>query len=408
MDFDLSTELRGVQERVRFFIETEVIPLEQHETEDEGLPADLLASLRDKARQRGVWGPQLPADYGGMSLNTVGLCVVFEEAGRSTLGPLALHCAAPDEGNMHLLLRVATAEQHRRYLDPLARGQVRSCFAMTEPAPGAGSDPTMLRTRAERQGNGWAINGKKWFTSGARGAAFAIVAAVTDPSVPVRHGTTLFLVEAGTPGFEVGRAIPVMGTGGPGGHCEVTFTDCLVPDGQVLGQVGEGFALMQARLGPARLTHCMRWLGATGRALDIATCYALEREAFGKRLSEHQSVQWMLADSVIDLKTSRLLVLEAAWQLDQGQQARQETSICKVFVAEAVGRVIDRCIQVCGALGYSRDLILERLYRDVRAFRIYDGPSEVHRMVVARQHLKIAQEKTTQARRASEGNGIPR
>jgi acyl-CoA dehydrogenase len=389
MDFELSTERRGLRDRVRSFLDAEVIPLEKQET-DEGLPEDLLVPLRARARQAGVWGPQLPADYGGLGLDNVGLCLVFEEAGRSPLGPLALHCAAPDEGNMHLLHRAGTAEQQRRYLDPLARGQVRSCFAMTEPAPGAGSDPTMLRTRAERQSDGWVLNGQKWFISGARGAAFAIVAAVTDPSVPARQGTTLFLVDTGAPGFQVGRAIPTMGSGGPGGHCEVAFTNCRVGAGQVLGQVGEGFALMQARLGPARLTHCMRWLGAAGRALDVATRYALGREAFGKRLAEHQAVQWMLADSVIDLRASRLLVLEAAWQLDQGRQARQETSVCKVFVAEAVGRAIDRCVQVCGALGYSRDLVLERLYRDARAFRIYDGPSEVHRMVIARQWLKDA------------------
>jgi acyl-CoA dehydrogenase len=187
------------------------------------------------------------------------------------------------------------------------------------------------------------------------------------------------------------RAIPTLGGGGPGGHCEVELSDCRVTDGQVLGRVGEGFALMQARLGPARLTHCMRWLGAANRAMEIATGYVRQREAFGKRLSEQEAVQWMLADSVIDLRASRLLVLEAAWKLDRGGQARQETSACKVFVAEAVGRVIDRCVQMCGALGYSRDLPLERFYRDVRAFRIYDGPSEVHRMVIARDWLKSAQ-----------------
>jgi acyl-CoA dehydrogenase len=315
--------------------------------------------------------------------------VVFEEAGRSPLGPLALHCAAPDEGNMHLLHRAATPEQKQRYLEPLMRGEVRSCFAMTEPAPGAGSDPTMLRTKAQRHGDGWVLDGHKWFTSGARGAAFAIVAAVTDATVNPRKGTTLFLVDAGTPGFQVGRAIPTMGGGGPGGHCEVLLSACRVPDSQVLGRVGEGFALMQARLGPARLTHCMRWLGAAHRAMDVAKTYVSRREAFGKHLNEHQAVQWMLADSVIDLHASRLLVLEAAWKLDRGDQARQETSMCKVFVAEAVSRVIDRCIQVCGALGYSRDLPLERFYRDVRAFRIYDGPSEVHRMVVARHWLQV-------------------
>jgi acyl-CoA dehydrogenase len=234
------------------------------------------------------------------------------------------------------------------------------------------------------------LNGRKWFTTGARGAAFAVVAAVTDPDAPPRRGATLFLVDADTPGFAVVRAIPTMGSGGPGGHCEVTLTDCAVPDAQVLGGVGEGFALMQARLGPARLTHCMRWLGAANRALDTATRYALERRAFGKALCEHQAVQWMLADSALDIHASRLLTLEAAWRLEQGDEARRETSMCKVFVAEAVGRVIDRCVQVCGALGISGDCVLERLYRDVRAFRIYDGPSEVHRMVIARHVLKAA------------------
>jgi acyl-CoA dehydrogenase len=354
------------------------------------LPADLLGGVRRRAREAGVFAPQLPAVYGGLGLDTVGLCVLFEEAGYSPLGPLALHCAAPDEGNMHLLLRAATPEQRRRYLEPLARGEVRSSFALTEPPPGAGSDPTMIQTRATRQDDRWVIDGHKWFTSGARGAAFAIVAALTDPSVSARHGVTLFLVDAGTPGFEVVRSIPTLGGGGPGGHCEVTLRGCAVSDSQVLGRPGEGFKLMQVRLGPARLTHCMRWLGAAGRAVDVATRYALRRHAFGKALAEHQAVQWMLADSAIELHAARLMVLQAAWKLDRGDEARQETSICKVFVAEAVGRVIDRCIQVCGARGVSRDLLLERLYRDARAFRIYDGPSEVHRMVIARQLLREA------------------
>jgi acyl-CoA dehydrogenase len=388
MDFELSPTVREVRDRVRAFIDREVIPLEKHENENEGLPTHLLDPLRTRAREARVWAPQLPKEHGGLGLDTAGLCVVFEEAGRSPLGPLALHCAAPDEGNMHLLHRAATPEQKQRYLEPLMRGEVRSCFAMTEPAPGAGSDPTMLRTRAVRHADGWVLDGQKWFTSGAQGAAFAIVAAVSDPSVDARKGTTLFLVDAGTPGFTVGRAIPTMGGGGPGGHCEVSLTGCQVSDSRVLGRVGDGFGLMQARLGPARLTHCMRWLGAANRAMDIATAYVREREAFGKRLSDQEAVQWMLADSVVDLHASRLLVMEAAWKLDRGEQARQETSMCKVFVAEAVGRVIDRCVQMCGALGYSRDLPLERFYRDVRAFRIYDGPSEVHRMVIARNWLK--------------------
>jgi acyl-CoA dehydrogenase len=388
MDFDLSPELTALRERVRDFVRRAVVPLEPYEDEDEGLPREVLAAVREKARAAGVWAPQLLSEYGGLALNTAGLCIVFEEAGWSPLGPLALHCAAPDEGNMHLLLRAATPAQKARYLDPLARGQCRSCFAMTEPAPGAGSDPTMLCTRAERRGDRWVIDGRKWFTSGAKGAAFAIVAAVTDPAVPPRQGATLFLVDAGTPGFDVLRAVPVMGTGGPGGHCEIQFTGCEVGDEQILGRVGEGFKLMQARLGPARLTHCMRWLGAANRSVEIARGYVLNRQAFGKALAEHQGVQWMFADSALDLHAARLMTLHAAWLLDQGGEARQETSMCKVFVAEAVNRVIDRCVQVCGALGYSGDLLLERFYRDARAFRIYDGPSEVHRMVIARQVLK--------------------
>jgi acyl-CoA dehydrogenase len=388
MDFAVPSELADLCRRVRAFVDQEVVPLEGQENEVEGLPGTILKAVREKARQAGIWAPQLPRELGGLGLETVALCQVFEAAGRSLLGPLALHCAAPDEGNMHLLLRWATAEQRRKYLEPLARGEIRSCFAMTEPAPGAGADPTLMRTRAVRRGERWVINGHKWFTSGAGGAAFAIVAAVTDPAVPAKQGVTLFLVDAGTPGYEIVRSIPTMGSGGPGGHCEVRLTDCAVAEGQVLGSLGEGFRLMQLRLGPARLTHCMRWLGAAGRSLEIARVYARQRQAFGKMLSEHEAVQWMFADSAIDMHASRLMVLEAAWKLEQGDEARQETSMCKVFVAEAVGRVIDRAIQVCGALGISRDLVLERFYRDVRAFRIYDGPSEVHRMVIARQVLK--------------------
>jgi acyl-CoA dehydrogenase len=388
MNFALSPELDDLRQRVRRFIADEVIPVEPLEHEEHGLPADQLAELRRKARAARLWAPQLPTEYGGLGLHTLGMCVVFEEAGHSTIGPLALHCAAPDEGNMHLLLKAATPPQRSKYLQPLARGEVRSCFAMTEPAPGAGSDPTMLRTRAERRGDRWILNGHKWFTTGALGAAFAVVAAVTDANVPAKQGVSLFLVDAGTPGYEVVRAIPTMTSAGPGGHCEVKLVDCAVGDDQVLGGLGNGFKLMQVRLGPARLTHCMRWLGAAVRGVEIARQYALQRQAFGKHLSEHQAVQWMLADSAIELHASRLMVLEAAWKLDQGQEARQETSMCKVFVAEAVHRILDRCIQVCGALGISRDLVLERFYRDARAFRIYDGASEVHRMVIARHLFK--------------------
>jgi acyl-CoA dehydrogenase len=388
MDFSLSPELAALSRRVREFIDGVVIPHEREETEEDGLPVPLLAELRRQAKAAELFGPQLPKEHGGLGLGTLAMCAVFEEAGRSPIGPLVLHCAAPDEGNMHLLHRAGTPAQRATYLEPLARGTTRSCFAMTEPPPGAGSDPTMMRTLAVRHGDRWLLNGRKWFASGAAGAAFAIVAAVTDPDGPAKQGVTLFLVDAGTPGFEMVRAIPTMTSGGPGGHCELLFRDCLVSKEQVLGGVGAGFKLMQVRLGPARLTHCMRWLGAAGRAQEIAIGYAKQRQAFGKHLAEHQAVQWMLADSALDLHASRLMVYQAAWKLEQGDEARVETSMCKVFVAEAVGRVIDRALQVCGAMGISGDLVLGRFYRDVRAFRIYDGPSEVHRMVIARRLLK--------------------
>lgn len=387
MDFAWPAPLLALRDRMRAFVAEQVVPLEAQET-DAGLPSDVLEALRLRARAAGLWLPQLPADYGGLGLDSLGLCLVFEEAGRSLLGPLALNCSAPDEGNMHLLHRFGSEEQKQRYLRPLAEGRVRSTFAMTEPAPGAGSDPTMLRTRARREGSRWVLDGHKWFASGASGAAFAIVAAVSDPEAPAREGVTLFLVDADTPGFRVVREIPVMGSAVPGGHCELLLEGCAVPETCVLGAPGRGFSLMQARLAPARLSHCMRWLGVAQRSLEIAAARAREREAFGARLAEHQAVQWMLADSATDIHASRLMVLHAAWRLEQGDQARVETSMCKAFVAEAVGRVVDRAIQVCGALGVSRELPLERFYREVRAFRIYDGPSEVHRAVVARSVLK--------------------
>jgi acyl-CoA dehydrogenase len=380
MDFDLSPELIELRDRVAAFIRDEVIP-------EENGAADI-KSLREKARKAGIYGPQLPREYGGLGLGTVAMCVLFEQAGRSLLGPLALHCAAPDEGNMHLLALYATPEQRERYLRPLVEGKIRSCFAMSEPAPGAGSDPTMMQTRAVRVEGGWEISGRKWFATGADGSAFAITMAVTDPSVPARRGVTMFLVPTDTPGFRLIRSVPTMGGHGPGGHGEVEYERVRVPDSAVLGKVGEGFKMAQVRLTPARLTHCMRWLGVAQRSLEIAIDRAKERQAFGKKLAEHQSIQWMVADSEIELHASRLMVMQAAWKQERGDDIRHESSICKVFVAEAVNRVIDRAIQICGALGVSTDTPLEHFYREARAFRIYDGPSEVHRMVIARNLLR--------------------
>jgi acyl-CoA dehydrogenase len=381
MNFDLEPELLELRDRVAAFIRQEVIP-----AESEAFTPELVAGLRAKARHANVFGPQLPREYGGLGLGTVGMCVVFEQAGRSFLGPLALHCSAPDEGNMHLLAHHANDEQRERYLRPLIEGTIRSCFAMTEPAPGAGSDPTMMLTRATRAGGGWRITGRKWFATGADGAAFAVVIAVTDPDADRHHRATMFLVPADTPGYRFIRNVPVMGGHGFGGHGEIELEDAFVPDAAIVGRRGEGFRLAMVRLGPARLTHCMRWIGVAQRAIEIAIGYAKERAAFGKKLTEHQSIQWMIADSEIDLHASRLMVLEAGWE--RGSEIRHESSICKVFVAEAVNRVIDRAVQMCGALGVSGDTPLEHFYREARAFRIYDGPSEVHRMVIAREILR--------------------
>jgi len=387
MNFELDTNLIELRDRVAAFVRDEVIPAEGHELSDA-----LVASLRAKAREVGIYGPQLPPEWGGLGLGTVAMCVLFEQAGQSFLGPLAMHCSAPDEGNMHLLSLFASDEQRERWLRPLVEGKIRSTFAMTEPAPGAGSDPTMMLTRATRvapeEGGGWQIDGLKWFATGAGGASFAIVMAVTDPAAPKHARVSMFLVPTDTPGYRFVRSVPTMGGHGLGGHCEIAFDAMRVPDSAVLGKLGDGFRMAQVRLGPARLTHCMRWIGLAQRSLDIAVARAKERDAFGRKLAEHQSIQWMIADSEIDLHASRLMVMEAAWKHEQGSEIRHESSICKVFVAEAVNRVIDRAVQVCGGLGISTDLPLEHFYREVRAFRIYDGPSEVHRMVIARNVLR--------------------
>ncbi len=386
MNFDLDPQLVDLRDRVAAFVRDEVIPAEP--PPGQSVTREVVASLRDKARRAGIYGPQLPPEYGGLGLGTVAMCVLFEQAGRSFLGAYALHCAAPDEGNMHLLSHFATAEQREQWLRPLVEGKIHSCFAMTEPAPGVGADATMLRTRATRVDGGWELNGRKWFATGADGAAFAIAMAVTDPDAERHKRASMFLVPTDTPGYRFIRNVSTMGGPGLGGHGELEFVNARVPDSAVLGEIGEGFRMAQIRLVPARLTHCMRWLGVAQRCLEIGASRAKERDAFGKKLAQHQSIQWMIADSEIELHASRLMIMQAAWKLEQGADIRHESSICKVFVAEAVNRVIDRAIQICGALGFSSDLPLEHFYREARAFRIYDGPSEVHRMVIARNVLR--------------------
>lgn len=374
--------------RVRAFVDEAVIPAEAELDSQGELPPGRLAELRSSAKEWGIFGPQLPGAHGGLGLNLLEMAPIFEAAGRSLLGPLVLNCAAPDEGNMHLLHLLGTPAQQERYLAPLAAGAINSAFCMTEPAPGAGSDPTMLQSRAERRGDEWLIRGHKWWSTGAETASVFLVMAHSNPDVAPRDGATIFLVDADNPGVEVRRRIGGLNHA-LGGHCEVFFHDCVVSHDAILGQEGRGYAHAQERLGPARLTHCMRWLGAAQRALETGMAYILQRDAFGDRLATRQAMQWMVADSEIELHASRLIVRHAAWLIVQGERARQESSMAKVFVAEAVNRIIDRAIQMCGGAGVSDLTPLAAFYREARAFRIYDGASEVHRWVIARQSLKM-------------------
>ena len=382
IDFELGDGLVALQQRVRDFVDGEVIPREPEVTRDPAALEGVRRELQARARAAGLFLPTGAEALGGLGLDWREISVVLEEAGRSLLGPQALNASAPDEGNIHMLDQITSPAQRRRYLEPLARGEVRSSFAMTEPMPGAGSDPKLLRTTAARRGDGWVIDGEKWFITGFAGAAFTIVLARAP------EGPTMFLVDAGARGLEQLRMIPTLDHQTPGGHCQLRFVQCEVPGEAVLGEPGRGFDYAQLRLVPARLTHCMRWLGVAVRSLEIASRYANERTSFGRTLAEHQSVQNFVADSQIEIHAARLMIWHAAWLLDRKEDARDESSMAKVFVAETVNRVIDRAVQVCGALGISDDTQLSTFYKEARPFRIYDGPSEVHRGAIARRALR--------------------
>ena len=389
MDFSIPKHVQDLTHRVRQFVDNEVAPVEAQLLQSgEDLTFDALQELRSKARGEKLFAPTMPKDWGGLGLTIQEIVPVFEAAGRSLLGPLAIHCAAPDEGNMHLLHTWADDDQTERYLVPLAKGETFSGFSMTEPPPGAGSDPRMIQAMAHKDGDEWVINGHKWFTTNGEIADFFIIMAVTDPDVHPYKGCTLFLAPSDTEGINIVRDIAVMGPKDFGGHVEIQYENVRVPESAILGGEGNGFMLAQSRLGPARLTHCMRWTGIAQRALELATQYASKREAFGGALTTHQSVQWMLADSEMELEMGRLLIHQAAYLLANGDQARTETSMTKVQVSEIVSRVLDRCVQICGGTGISRDLPISTWYEKARAFRIYDGASEVHRMVVARNVIK--------------------
>jgi acyl-CoA dehydrogenase len=383
IDFELEPQLLELRERVRDFIREVALPAEPRDVTTHGTEDSLRTELQDEAKRWGVFGPQLSEELGGLGLDHRGSAVILEESGYSLLGAQALNCAAPDEGNMHMLDLIATPEQRQRYLVPLAAGRIRSCFSMTEPAPGAGSDPSMLLTTARRTGSGWSISGRKWFITGAEGAAFTICMAIAEDA-----GATMFLVDADNPGYRIERVIDATDRAFPGGHAEVAFEDCEVGESAVLGAVGEGFRYAQVRLAPARLTHCMRWLGTARRAYDIALDYVSGREAFGQPLGELGMVQEKLARSLIDLEAARLMIWRCAWALDRGEPGKHESSMAKVHVAEAVGRVVDNAVQVCGATGISGDAPLARMMNELRPFRIYDGPTETHLWSIARRTLR--------------------
>ena len=393
MDFSLPGDLAELKERTERLVRERIIPYENDPRQTPHGPSpELRRELVALGREAGLRSPHVGREWGGLGLDHQAKSVVFEAAGYSPLGPVALNCFAPDEANMHLLEQVAETAQKERWLRPLAAGETRSCFMMTEPAPGAGSDPSMLKTTARRADNGnrgdFIIDGEKWLITGAVGAEFAIIMAKTDPDDGGPAGATMFLSPMDARGIKVERVLDTLDQYMSGGHAVIRLEGLRVPESAVLGRVGEGFRYAQVRLAPARLTHCMRWLGAARRAHDIAADYARRRTAFGKPLGEHEGVGFMLADNEMDLHTSRLTVWHAAWVLDQGARGTHESSIAKVICSEAIWRVVDRSMQILGGLGITDDTMVARLWREVRPFRIYDGPSEVHRWSIAHRILR--------------------
>ena len=384
MDFALPPETETLRRRIADFVAAEIMPLEADPAsydEHENIAMPVLERLRSKVKAAGLWAPQMPRELGGLGLNVSGMAACYETMGRSIFGPVAFNCAAPDDGNMILLSRTATPGQKRRWLIPIIEGRVRSAFVMTEPMPGAGSDPSAMRIRAVRQGERWVVEGHKWFITGADAAQhFILIARTSEDS---RKGLSAFLFDRDQPGWRILRRIPIMGPEEHGGHCELLFEGLEIPDENRLLEVGDGLKVAQIRLGTARLTHCMRWLGMGKRALEIAAAYVAERENFGSVLARHEGVQWLLGEAAMAIELGRLLTAKAAWKLDQGDFARKEVSMAKVQVADALHKAIDTAIQLCGARGYSKDTPLEWMYRYARQARLVDGASEVHKMVLA-------------------------
>ncbi len=386
-DFTMSPEIKKLRSDVRAFMDEFVYPNEdviEDASDDEA--KELINDLQSRTKKMGYWAPHLPKEAGGMGIGFMPYVYMNEILGRSFLAPRAFGSQAPDSGNAEILWQFGSEEQKAQWLKPLVNGDIRSCFSMTEPEV-PGSDPTTLQTQAVRDGDDWVINGHKWFTSGAIGAAFAIVMCVTDADGDAHRKMSQIIVPLETDGVNIERAVPVMGET-RGNHCEIYYKDVRVPVTNVLGQAGDGFMIAQKRLGPGRIHHCMRWLGQMARAFDLLCERALSRSTFGTTLAQKQTVQNWIADSVAEIQSARLLTLHAAHKIDQGDEARVEVSLIKFWGAKILHDVIDRAIQVHGALGVSGDTPLEGMYRQARAARIYDGPDEVHRMVVARRVLR--------------------
>jgi len=385
MDFSLPPELENYRRRVRDFVDRELIPLEADRAnydDHENIADAALERMRARVREAGLWALQMPREFGGQGLPMAGLAACYEEMNRSIFGPVCFNAAAPDDGNMRVLAQVARPDQKARWLQPIIDGKVRSAFVMTEPHPGSGSDPSMMRTTATLKNGKWVVNGRKWFITGAGVARhFILIARTSEDS---RKGLSAFLFHADQPGWRIERRIPIMGPEEHGGHCELVFDGLEIPEENRLMEVGDGLKLTQIRLGPARLTHCMRWLGLSRRAMAVAVDYVGQRSSFGQKLAEREGVQWLLGEAAMQIEIGRLLTMRAAVRLDQGDYARKEISMAKIVVSETLQKVVDTALQLNGARGYSKDTPLEWIYRYARQARLVDGASEVHKMVLAR------------------------
>jgi acyl-CoA dehydrogenase len=383
MDFSLAPAIEQTRAAIAAFVDQRLIPLESDPAsfdEHENIRPALLTELRAEAKAQGLWALNMPVARGGRGFRIAEIAPCYEEMNRSIFGPVVFNAAAPDDGNMRVLEQIGTEAQKERWLQPIIDGAVQSSFAMTEP-DGCGSDPSLTYTTATRTNAGWRINGRKWFITGAGVAKhFILIARTSDDA---RKGLSAFLFHADQPGWEIVRRIPIMGPEEHGGHCELVFDGLEIPHDQLLMNEGDGLKLTQIRLGPARLTHCMRWTGLARRALEIAMAHAEGRRSFGATLIDHESVQGLVGQAAMEIQIGRLLTMHAAWSLDQGSFARKEVSMAKVVVADALHKSVDTALQLLGAKGYSKDTVIEWMYRYARQARLVDGASEVHRMVLA-------------------------